>query len=328
MSEARAGPDCGERPRPARRRRSSLHSVMDPLRIACVRYLNTAPLIEGLEKLPEIELSPTVPSRIAGMVRKGEADVGLVSLVDSVRGSECGEAPLALLPVGMIGCDGPTMTVRLYSSVSMERIGSVHVDTDSHTSVILCQILLHQMHGIRPQIVDFDVRERIALGTGSGDPTAGAGDQLTGPSSLDDAWPETVLLIGDKVVTDAPPASSYPHQLDLGAAWKERTGLPFVYAMWACRAEDAGSPRIQLAASLLDRQLRHNATRLDWIVSRRAPDHRWPVDVASTYLKDLLRFRVGARERKAAELFIREASALGLVQRSEPLWADAQPSLV
>ena len=48
------------------------------------------------------------------------------------------------------------------------------------------------------------------------------------------------LLIGDKVVTDAPPTDRYPHQMDLGEAWKDLTGLPFVYAMWMCRGPRTG----------------------------------------------------------------------------------------
>src|SRR5665213_4630797 len=43
------------------------------------------------------------------------------------------------------------------------------------------------------------------------------------------------LLIGDKVVCDEP--AGLPHQLDLGGAWKDLTGLPFVFAAWMARAE-------------------------------------------------------------------------------------------
>src|SRR5205085_5859227 len=99
---------------------------------------NTVPLIEGLDKLPAVTLLPTVPSRIAGMVASGEADVGLCSLVDAVRS----EVPLALVPAGMIGCDGPTLTVRLFSLVPLPDVRVLHADTDSHTSVALARLLL------------------------------------------------------------------------------------------------------------------------------------------------------------------------------------------
>ena len=56
---------------------------------------------------------------------------------------------------------------------------------------------------------------------------------------LDPGRYQSVLLIGDKVVTDAPPEERYPYQMDLGAAWKELTGLPFVYAVWSVPDSDA-----------------------------------------------------------------------------------------
>ena len=277
---------------------------MDPVRIAYVRYLNTKPLVEGLQGVEGIELLPAAPSHIAGMIRRGEADIGLPSVVDLLGEGE----PLAALPVGMIGCDGPTMTVRLYSARPLAEVERFHADTESHTSVVLCRLLLQQMFGRLPDAVDFDARERMAG---------------TGPEE----WPEAMLIIGDKVVTDSPPAVRYPHQLDLGEAWKSLTGLPFVYAVWACRAEEAGSPRIQHAAALLDRQLRHNLTRLDWLLETRSGEHHWPADLARRYVVDLLRYRFGDREREAVERFFTDAAALGLVPDRPIRWAASQPAL-
>ncbi|MBZ0171290.1 MAG: hypothetical protein K8E66_02825, partial [Phycisphaerales bacterium] len=79
---------------------------MEHARIAFVRYLNTRPLVEGLGSIRGVELVAAAPSHIAGMVRSGDVDVGLASIVDAVGAGE----PLAVLPVGVIGCDGPTMT--------------------------------------------------------------------------------------------------------------------------------------------------------------------------------------------------------------------------
>lgn len=269
---------------------------MEPVRLACVRYLNTVPLIEGLEKLPSVTLLPTVPSRIAGMVASGEADLGLVSLIDAVRSP----VPLALVPCGMIGCDGPTLTVRLFSTVPLDQARRLHADSDSHTSVALARVLLSRLHGANPPVVEFDAR---AVGS-------------------KDSWPETFLLIGDKVVTGAPSPDRCPYQLDLGEAWKGLTGLPFVYAVWMCRADRAGVPAIASASAILDRQRRHNRTRLDWIVSRHAQRHGWPEDLARRYLGSLLRFEVGEPEREAAGRFIEEALGLGLVERTELRWSD------
>jgi chorismate dehydratase len=290
---------------------------MDPTRIACVRYLNTVPLIEGLDRLEGLTLLPVVPSHIAPMLHRREADIGLVSLIDAGRAPM--DRRLTLIPAGMIGCDGPTLTVRIFSAVPLDQVRAIHADTDSHTSIVLAQVIFHHRYGRIPEIIDFDARERIAT-----HPAAEPASPHSPPSP--EGWPETLLLIGDKVVTDSPPAVRYPHQLDLGDAWKQLTGLPFVYAMWACRAEDADSPRIAAAARLLDRQLRHNQTRIDWIVSKHAPEHRWPPDLAAKYLGSYLRFQVGPREREAAQRFLTEAAALGLVEQPELTWLP-EPAL-
>ncbi len=274
-----------------------------------MRYLNTAPLIEGLEKLEVVELMPSVPARIVDLLLTNQADIGLASVVDAMRS----KGKLTLLPVGMIGCDGPTLTVRVFSKVPFAQVKTLHVDTDSHTSVALARVIFDRVYGVKPRIVEFDARERVEVGAGSG---AGGGVGVMGggtggeATGLGDAWPETVLLIGDKVVTDAPPADRYAYHMDLGEAWKGLTGLPFVYAMWMCRQEDAGKEHIRTAMEILERQRRHNATRLDWIVHMRAPGARWPLAEAKRYLGTLLRYEVGPREQEAVARFTKMVDGL------------------
>ena len=276
---------------------------MQPVRIVAVRYLNTVPLIEGLARVDGVSLTLASPSHIGPMVASGEADIGLVSLID---GAAMG---LTALPVGMIGCDGPTLTVRLYSTVPLDRITRVCADSESRTSVVLCRVLLERLHGVKAEMVEFDAREKVVVSGGR----AGAGGA--------DEWPEAMVLIGDKVVTDSPPAVRYPHQMDLGEAWKTLTGLPFVYATWMCRTQEVRNERVRVGALLIDRQLRHNLTRLDWIVNRRAPEHRWPEDLARKYLCQCLRFVVGEKERAAAAAFLDEARRVGANVRAGLAWA-------
>jgi chorismate dehydratase len=301
---------------------------MDPIRIACVRYLNTVVLIEGLAALDEVALIPTVPSRIADMVLANEADIGLVSLIDALRptpsATPASSPALTLLPVGMIGCDGPTLTVRLFSSVPLDHITRIHADTDSHTSVALARVLMKDRFGIDPAILPFNAREHMPVWLSGGSNNSPNGGPNEGSEA--GAWPEAMLLIGDKVVTDSPPAVRYPHQLDLGEAWHALTGLPFVYAAWACRAGEETSPRVLHAARLLDRQLRHNLTRIDWVITRRAGEHRWPLDLARQYLGRLLRFQIGPREQAGAAAFASRAHAMGITALPLPHWAALDPS--
>lgn len=270
---------------------------MPPIRIGCVKYLNTLPMIEGLDGWRDAELTPAVPSELIDLLLSRQIDLGLVSLVDAARAPE----PLALLPVGMIGSEGQTLTVRLFSRVPFDQVSTLYADTDSHTSVALAQIVLNRLHPSKPApipVLPFDARERPG------------------------GWPETVLLIGDKVVSDAPPLDDHPHQLDLGQAWHDITGLPFVYATWMCRADDAGSAAVQLAAQVLDRQRRHNATRMDWLVAARAEERGWQREQAGEYLGRSLQFEVSPRHREAVAQFLSECTRLGLAPASELHWVD------
>ncbi len=284
---------------------------MDPIRVGIVRFLNTTPLVDGLEKLPQLALTPVVPSRLAGMLHGGEVDLALVSVIDAARSTTDGTGRLSMLSCGMIGCDGPTLTVRVFSAVPLDQATTLAADTDSHTSIALAQVILKRAYGRSVKVVPFDARERVSRG---------------GDSPEQREWPETLLMIGDKVVTDSPPAVRYPYQLDLGEEWKKLTGLPFVYAIWMCRSGDventAQRERLGVATALLDRQLRHNLTRMDRIILEKASEFRWPPDLARKYLGELLRYRVGEREREAVRRFFAECVSADLITSAEARFVD------
>lgn len=252
------------------------------LRVGCVSFLNSKPLIDGFEA-PGVEVVYAVPSRLLGVLESGEVDIALCPTIDYHRSS----VPLVIVPVGAIGSDGPTFTVRLYSRVPIDRIGTVHADTDSHTSVALLRVLLHAVYGLSPSIVDYEA----------------------------DARPQAMLLIGDKVVTHSPRAVEYPYQLDLGGAWKGHTGLPFVFATWMARSgAELGDVPARLAANR-----ERNAARIDSIAERYAPVHGWPTDLTRDYLGRILQYHVGPRELAAMQRFGAMAEAVGAIGRARPL---------
>jgi len=269
-----------------------------------VSYLNTLPLIDGLDRLEGLELHHSVPALLIGQLVEGEVEMALCSTVDYQRSP----VPLRIVPVGMLGCRGPTLTVRLYSTVPMERIRRVYADTDSHTSIELMRVLLHERFAVQPEILPFNAREAVAA------------HRLV-------EYPESMLLIGDKVVSASPLAIRYPHQLDLGAAWFEHTGLPFVFAAWMARA-DADQARIGVLASILDHQRRHNLERIDAMLHRAAAARGWPKDLAGHYLHQCLRFEFTAEARAGLELFFEKAGAMGLFEMNGSPEVDRSASPV
>lgn len=241
-----------------------------PYRLGCVSYLNTKPLIAGLEDDPRFDLRFAVPARLPRMLLENEVDLALCPVFDLFAHP----GRLEAVPVGGIASDGETLTVKLFSRVPLAQVKTVAADPDSHTSVNLLRVLWHKRHGFMP------------------------GLRSVGETESTDA----VLLIGDKVITRAPDASAFPWTLDLGAAWKEATGLPFVFAVWMKRAgEDLGA----LPALLAEKRLANDARRAD-IADLYAGTQGWPASagpLARRYLADILSFKIGPREESAMAQF-------------------------
>ncbi|MBT8483946.1 MAG: hypothetical protein KJO43_00095, partial [Phycisphaerae bacterium] len=277
---------------------SPVATVPVAVRLGVVSFLNARPLIDGLETLADVSVRHSVPSRLIDQLLEDEVDVALCSSIDYQRSPE----PLLALPAGLLGGDGATLTVRLFSQRPVGELESVYCDTDSHTSVALLRILLRERYDCDPAIVDYHVREHVAHHRPAGEPPA-------------------MLLIGDKVVTDAPDASRYPVQLDLGAEWASHTTLPFVYALWLVRAT-LDPERIALAQAVLDRQRRRNRDRIDPIVYRHAT--KWPAGVARSYLADHIAYDLTEDRHAGLELFYEKALAHGLIAARRPVrfWSE------
>src|SRR5687767_7383678 len=122
---------------------------LSTLRIGSVSYLNAKPLIHGLENQKDLSLILDVPSKLLPGLRDKRFDIALLPVIDYQRLDN-----LKIVPSGGIGCDGPTLTVRIFSRVPIEKIQTLACDTDSHTSVALARIILAEEFGIRPRLID------------------------------------------------------------------------------------------------------------------------------------------------------------------------------
>jgi chorismate dehydratase len=118
------------------------------------------------------------------------------------------------------------------------------------------------------------------------------------------------LLIGDKVVCEEP--AGFPYQIDLGEAWKQMTGLPFVFAAWMARdGVDIGT-----LADDLDRAKRSGLKRVDELIERYALPRGWPAGIAHRYLTEFLQYDIGPRQIEAIRLFHRLAYEHGILEQS------------
>ncbi len=253
--------------------------------IGAVGYLNALPLVHTLDQRSGIRLVRKVPAALLADLEAGRLDIALCPVIDAQTSSR----DLVIVPSGAIGSRSRTLTVRVFSQRPLDRIDHLHVDGDSHTSVALAQVIFQRRFGRTLEISPLE------------DPAA-----LDGPTDL-----EAALLIGDKVVTAEPDPVIFPHQLDLGQAWRGLTGLPFVFATWLAPPEaDLGD-----LPQILESVRRDNCARLEGLAGTWAREHRWPATVALTYLRDLLDYEIGPPQLAAMQLFWKECAELGLIDR-------------
>ena len=135
---------------------------MKKIKVGVVNYLNTKPLLYGLQQDPireKIELISSYPSKLAEMLLNNEIDVGLIPVaaipdlpVHHIVGDYC------------IGAEGEIASVCLFSEVPMNEIKKVYLDYQSRSSVALLQWLMKEYWGIEPEIIhaaDESYREEI-----------------------------------------------------------------------------------------------------------------------------------------------------------------------
>ncbi len=178
------------------------------LRIGCVQYLNSKPLIHDYAGPVQFDH----PSGLARGLATGALDAALVPVFEVLRG------PRYLVADGVaIASDGPVFSVFLAHRGPLAEVRTIALDPASLTSAHLLQVLLAEFHHLHPECID--ARKC----------SAGADAQL---------------LIGNQAI-DFRLADTESHQLlDLGAEWQRCTGLPFVFAVWALRPDLPNAPAV------------------------------------------------------------------------------------
>jgi chorismate dehydratase len=251
------------------------------LRVGAVSYLNTRPLIDGLDRLlPDGELTLDVPSQLARDLAAGRLDVALIPAVEYFRGTG-----YSIIPGISISSFGPVTSVKVLSRVPFADIRSLALDFGSRTSVCLTSIILGNLFGLHPRT-----------------------EILSMERSHADAETDAVLLIGDRAMRV--PDGAYRFTLDLGYEWSRWTGLPFVWAVWAVRPGVTLTPA-QLAA--FDAAKRSGRSRLREIADREAAGLSLDESLCRYYLERVIRHDLGPEELAGLTRFQRLAEERGLV---------------
>lgn len=186
------------------------YGILNKISVGAVSYLNTKPLLYGIKRhavMDQLKLVENYPAEVARMLIGGEIELGLVPVASLLRMDEW-----HIISDYGIGCDGAVASVCIFSEVPIADVDTMLLDYQSRTSVNLAKILLQQYWKKDVAFVNVsgeDYRSQI------GGRTAG-------------------VVIGDRALEQRQ-KSKYIY--DLGEAWKNLTGLPFLFAAWVSRRQ-------------------------------------------------------------------------------------------
>ncbi|GAA2076398.1 menaquinone biosynthesis protein [Streptomyces albiaxialis] len=257
-------------------------------RVGHIQFLNCLPLYWGLVHtgtLLDLDLTRDTPEKLSEYVIDGSLDIGPVTLVEYLRNAES----LVALPGIAVGCDGDVMSCEIVSRRPLEELDGARValGSTSRTSVRLAQLLLAERFGVRP-------------------------DYYTSPPDLERMMKEAdaAVVIGDvglRAYLRHLPENDL-HVYDLGQLWKEWTGLPFVFAVWAVRRDflerEPETVREVHRAFLSSRDL--SLEQIDKVAEHAARYEVFEPPVLERYFTTL-DFRFGERQLEGVAEFARRA---------------------
>lgn len=258
-----------------------------PVHLGAVSYLNARPLTWSLDRWPERwRIRYDLPSVCSALLHTGEVRLGLIPSIDYLQAAD-----YRIVPGVGIGSVGPIASVALFTRVPVNDVSRIALDTSSRTSVALVKVLCHHRFRITPEFV-------------------AQGPDLEAMTRESDA----ALLIGDPALEVGHEALGL-EKIDLGAEWTAMTGLPFVYAAWTGRA---GAITAEGIDRLQDAQ-REGMRAAEDIAAEYSPDDAAARARAATYLRDNVKYGLGADEVRGLQTFLDYAADLRVAPRQRRL---------
>ena len=238
------------------------------IRIGRIPYVNCYPVYGAVDRgLVPLDgtLISGVPTSLNALMAAGSLDVSVVSAVEYARDS----ARYLLLPDLAISCDGPVRSVMLFAKKPATDLDGrrVLVSRSSMTAVALTELLFRHVWRADPDFVPGDA-------------------EIGDIARFDEEDHDARLVIGDAALLLDGSATPYPYCYDLGTAWKEWTGLPFVFAVWVAQRTTPVAEALRVHAGLIasrDWGLAH----LDTLAGQAAETTGMSLAICHEYLSGL-----------------------------------------
>jgi chorismate dehydratase len=198
-----------------------------------------------------------------------DGDVELAPISSIAWAQNAGQ--LRLLRRLCVSSEGAVGSIQLVAPGRLGAVRTLAVTPESATSVVLTKILLPRA-------------EHVPLGEQA----------------------DATLLIGDAALRSAFEDPT-PHY-DLGNLWLERTGLPMVFAVWAC--PDPPPPGLGELEEALVASVKRARSESEQLARQASAEYGYPAGWIARYFEQL-RYSFGPRERKGLLRFLELARDAG-----------------
>jgi chorismate dehydratase len=258
------------------------------VRLGAISYLNVAPVYDWLTRcaadLPCVALVDGVPAQMNRALEVGAVDISNVSSV--AFGQHARE--WALAPGLSVAAHGRVDSVLLFSWHADWRSldgRSIALTNHSATSVELTRLLAERRAGAHPRYVTMAPDLDAML-----------------------AQHDAALLIGDTALREGYlrreiAGRGRPYVFDLAHEWLAWTGLPFVFAVWAIRADRAEAVRAAGIVELLRDSTARGLADLPRLAREASARLGLPARLCADYLR-LLDYELSERDLHGLRHFL------------------------
>ncbi len=268
------------------------------IRLGKIGYLNVLPIYHPLETdciENDFSIVSGPPSELNRRMDAGKLDLSATSSIEYARHPE----KYYLIPDIAIGSCGPVQSVLLLSRTPVKELAgeTILVSSQTHTSAALLRVLLAQLWKVKTEFVSGDATSQLEQGK----------------------RPSAILAIGDEAL-NLRYHPDYPHRIDLGEAWRELTGLPFIFGVWIVQKPcfDSQPDRMRRACDTLIAAKQWGTDNISDMCSLASDGSCLSEQEMCSYFDGLV-YDLGDKEKDGLKLFYQHLTDHGIIKAVPPL---------
>lgn len=254
------------------------------IKLGSVPFLNVRPLIYPLEEglvEHDFEVIYTPPSSLSQMLFEKKVDLGLVPVAELIK-----KKNFTVIPNISISSCGKVDSVILLTKPPIKEIKTVAVDARSRSSAALLRVILEIFYKLSPSYILREPDERFLAGVDGG--------MLIGNTGLKLRY---FPPVGYKI-------------FDLGEIWTDKTGFPFVYAVYGV------NEGVSLGANLRSLQTAKsiglkNVEKISKIESQKLGLGQ---EICLRYLTERIKYDFGEKETNGILTYAKFLAELGEIE--------------